>query len=243
MDFVRMDRSALPPEEHQAAWEIESNLSTIQMLSQEFRQSAHLYLFSHGRQTLHADQLRDMIGLQKIAGRNGAVVAYSFARIMEAINSTKAPTIWAKADKAERTKATKLFAREFPSIEHIRHSAAHPGELRKNPAERARHELKGPIAHRIIQSTGGGVYIESAMEAGPDSLVFSATIYGELREYQLSLAKADVLDTVANHYFRTFYPLEDTRQAGGARFLREIDEQSVRDQRLRPPWWHSLLLP
>jgi hypothetical protein len=244
MDSVLIDRNALPPEEHSAANSIQQNLMTLQANAEEFRQSANLYLFAHTRKLLvHEQDMRqsfEMIAIMKIAGRNGAVVAYSFSRIMEAINCTKAPTIWAKADKTEKQKATKLFAKEFPSINAVRHSAAHPGELMKNADEEARHRLRQPLVHPAVQM-GGPSYIESLMHASNDALRFGSTFEGQFREYELSLAKADVLDAVASHYCRTFYPLENQAQAQAAQYLRESEARQRLDQKSRPPWWSNLI--
>lgn len=246
MDIIRIDRATLPEEEREAATSIERNLMALQNNAEEFRQTVDLYRFAHAREALLSqsdrEQRRDMIALVKIAGRNGAVVAYSFSRLMEAINATKAPVLWSKADMAEKKKATRLFAGEFPSITAIRQSAAHPGELAKNSAEQGRHRLKSPLAHPAVQTTEGS-YVEGLMHAAPNSLNFGASFEGRLAQYELSMAKADVLDTVTDHYRRTFYPLEAAKAAQTHAFFRESEGQRRLDQRNRPPWWSNLIRP
>ena len=236
----------LPEEEHEAAKSIGLNLITLQSIAEEFRRCAHLYLFAHGRKFLlqNADRTQEleMIGLMRIAGRNGAVVASGFARIIEAINSTRAPVIWARADMAKRRGATKLFAKEFPSIDAIRTSAAHPGELMKKPEETEKHRLKQSLNHPAIKADNAPLYIEGMLHARADALGFGATVEGQFREYELSLSKADILEAVANRYCETFYPLEDPKRASGAQYIREMEARHQQDQRSRPPWWHSLLL-
>lgn len=242
--IIRIDRATLPEGERDPAASIEQNLVALQNNAEEFRQTVDLYRFAHARERhlsqLDRGQRRDMIALVKIAGRNGAVVAYSFSRLMEAINATKAPIMWSKADMAEKKKATRLFASEFPSIAAIRQSAAHPGELAKNSVEQERHRLKAPLEHPAVQATEG-VYIEGLMHAAPDSLNFGATFEGKLAQYELSMAKADVLDAVTDHYCRTFYPLEEANGAPTRAFFRESQKQLRRDQRSRPPWWSNLI--
>ena len=248
MDFVRMDRNALPPKEHEAAWSIEQNLMALVSNAEEFRQTADLYLFAHTQklmeQNRNSERMWEMIGWIKIAGRNGTIVAYSFSRLMEAINATRAPTIWSKADLKEKRKATKLFANEFPKIAHVRQSAAHPGELTKNPTEQQRHTATKGIYTAAIQAVPGSqVFISGMMQAGNDRLRYGGTFEGEYVEYELSIQKAEILNAVADSYHRTFYPLEEPNAAQQREWMRESDLRLQQDQSSRPPWWHSLLRP
>jgi hypothetical protein len=247
MDHVFMDRNNLPKDEHEAARSIEHNLIMLDMIADEFRQTVDLYLFAHARKSAIMAQRRanmsaplnarrfgnlpdsgEMIGLIKIAGRNGAVVANGFARIMEAINSTKAPTIWAKADQTERRKGTKLFASEFPTIEGIRTSAAHPGELAKSPTEQQRHRLSKAVrSTSIIAGEGSGVYISDMMHGSPDKLVFGASVMGDFVEYELSMPKdasGPSSTIIVGHFIRWNTHQQSSGEHGGNKATRCFSE-------------------
>jgi hypothetical protein len=245
-DIVHFDRSAIPPEEHEAAHAIELNLLTLQHNADGFRKAADLYLFAHTQklyaQNNNPDLMREMIAWVQMAGRNGAIVAHSFAKIMEATAAIKAPTIWSKADMKERRAASKLFANEFPKVTHVRQAAAHPGELMKNPAEHRRHRSKKPFFTPGIQA-GENTYVEGHMRAMNDHLMYGGTFEGEMVQYELSLRKARVLMEVVEHYRRTFYPLEHPTAAQSRVWSRESDARQQQDQSSHLPWWSILLKP
>ncbi|MBF5091144.1 hypothetical protein F1640_14215 [Novosphingobium sp. NBM11] len=216
----------------------------MQSAAREFRQTADLYLFAQARKKLllGADNflIQDMIGLTTIAGRNGAVVANSFAKLMEAVNATQAPTIWSLAEMAARRAGTKLFSQYFPEIASIRTSAAHPGELSKSKAELFSHKLTSPIKTSALHS-GPGIYISDMMETHENSLIFSATVKGRMVSYELSMRTADVLDCVNAQYHRVFLALEPPELARMRKWRQESAEQHQRAEKSHQPWWRNLV--
>lgn len=260
-EAVHFDRSLLPPKELEAARSIEMNLMSLLSLAEQFRETAELYLFAHTQKLIEDTKRRDImsqisaggipdgqmeplifefVGWIKIAGAHGAIIAHSFFKLMEAIGSTKAPTIWAKADLREKRAATKLFANEFPQVAHVRKSAAHPGELSKNPLELDRHAARKAVRPGTSQ-LGAGTYVEGHMHGMNDHLMYGSTVEGEFVEYELSLRKARALREAVILYSRAFYPLENATAAQQRAWMLESDERHRQDQKSRPPWWHSLL--
>ena len=212
MDLVDIDRGKLPPEEHKAAETVKLNLIHIQIAAQDFRHTVELYLFAHDRKLAGEDNSRRMIAWMKLAGRSGAILAYSIHRVMQAINAVNAPTLRALVNMKERNQATSLFDAEFPNIAGIRTSAAHPGELTDTENKLANHRLKKAMVSGLGYF-GAGSYIVDGMNAYGDHLIFSASFDGKPAQYELSMKKADVLDKVTRHYCRAFYPLEGATAA------------------------------
>lgn len=212
MDFVRIDRTALPPDEQAAADSIERNLIHLQMAAERFRHTVDLYLFAHERKLAGQDDMQKMIAWIDIAGRNGAILAYDIHMVTQAINSVNAPALRNKIDMDERRLATKLFTDEFRTIAGIRTSAAHPGELSAREGEIDKHRLRKDI-NSELGSFAAGTYISGGTSANADSLIYSASFRGNSVQYELSMRKADVLETVAQHYCRAFYLLEDAISA------------------------------
>lgn len=242
MDFIRVARNAIPPEEHEAAGSIEHNLMMLQQGAEDFRRTVDLYLFAHAVKVSGSPATQELVNWIKIAGRHGAIVADSFSRLMEAINKSKAPHIWAKADLQLREKATGRFAAEFPTSAQIRNSAAHPGELSKSTKEQQKHRLKKAVSNTIINAgEGSGLFISDMMNGADDKLTFGASFKGDWVEYELSIAKADALAVIADLYCRAFYPLEHPSAAQQREWARPSDELRHQDQHDRAPWWHSLL--
>jgi hypothetical protein len=112
LDYVRIDRSALPENECEAAESIERNLSSLANLTDGFRLHVDMYLDLFLRKqavgTDDPNELLKFVAWMRGAARLGALDAYSFSMVMQAINETKAPTIWAKCDMEARKRATKL---------------------------------------------------------------------------------------------------------------------------------------
>jgi hypothetical protein len=213
LDYVRIDRSALPEKECEAAESIERNLSSLASLTDGFRLHVDMYLDLFLRkQAVGRDdpnELLKFVAWMRGAARLGALDAYSFSMVMQAVNETKAPTIWAKSDMEARKRATKLFAAEFPLIAAVRQAAAHVGELSKSAAEENRHRLKQAVENeRMLVGPDSGIFMPSFVHAEPNRAIYSATFQGKMSEYELSDAKADALATVSQLYRETFYPLE-----------------------------------
>ena len=226
-DVVCVDRQKLPEEEHDAARSIETNLIRLQTLAEEFRHSVHLYIFAHDKKLAApvgsplSHQMRAWI---QIACRNGAIVARSFSILMHAINSAKMPTIWQRANMHEREAATKLFATEFPAIEGVRQSAAHPGELSKSADEANKHRLKETLEGNQSYF-GAGVFLEGHVCALNESATYTSSFKEKPVSYELSIRKADILDTVATHYCRAFHPTESEISRLQRERRRQFDEQ------------------
>src|SRR5829696_1331100 len=115
-------------------------------------------------------------------------------------------------DMNERDQATKLFAAEFPNIAGIRKSAAHPGELSATEKQLEKHRLKETMVSDL-GVIGAGSYVTGGIAAGGDHLIYTASFEGKPVKYELSVRKADVLEKIAQHYSRAFYPLENPRSA------------------------------
>jgi inosine/xanthosine triphosphate pyrophosphatase family protein len=147
---------------------------------------------------------------------------------MHAINASKAPTLWQRIDMAEREAANRLFSAEFPRIEHVRQTAAHPGELSKSAVEAAKHRLREAVHNERIQvAEDSGIFIQSMVHAAEDHMIYSSTFKGQLVEYELSTRKANALAAVVGHYRRAFYPAEDPQWAQ----MRKMIEASQRSRR------------
>jgi hypothetical protein len=214
MDYVAIDPTKLPPEEHAAVRTVSSNLTHLQMAACEFRDTAELYFLAHNQKLSGRYDSRRMIAWINIAGRNGAIVAHGIHKAMEAIEKVKAPTLKGLIDIDEQQLATSLFAAEFPNIAAIRHSAAHPGEFSGNEKDLKKHRLREPMMGRLGY-LGAGAFVTGGMTAGKDRLIYTASFKGEPADYELSTRKADALDRVAQHYCRAFYPLDRNRAFWG----------------------------
>jgi hypothetical protein len=238
VDFVRIDRGALPPEEHEAVRTLESNLLQLQTLAKEFRYTVDLSVFAHDQKLANdgREEMWKFIAWMNVAGRNGAILACSFFMLMQEINSPNAPTIRGKVDLQFRKAATKLFNDEFPRINNIRDSAAHPGELGASKAEADRHRLKeGGTSGAWIVEEDSGTFMQGNISAREDGgLVYTSSFKGKLVDYELSMQKADILDEVAALYRAAYYPLESPASAAMRRRMLEIDELRRRDQIGRP---------
>jgi hypothetical protein len=223
MDTVTIDRNALPADEHEPAQYIETNLVSLFSAADSFRDTADLYL--HARELRHA--------WVRIAGRNGAIEAYSFMMVMQLIAETraKAPTIWSRIDPTKKDEATKLFADEFPTIAGIRNSTAHPGQLSGDPSEIEKHRLKDALVEidGILQPANR-MYIADSMKGDDTKLEVRASFKGKLVAYELSHAKADALMRVATFYSEAFYPLEQPIYAERRSMLRQMREILRRGQ-------------
>ena len=220
MDHVTIDRTVLPPEEHAAAQTVEMNLIHLHTAATEFRHTVELYLFAHDRKLATPDDSCRMIAWINIAGRNGSIVAYGIHMVMQAINSVNAPTLRKMVDMNGRSQGTKLFAAEFPNIAGIRTSAAHPGELSATQTQLDKHHLKETMVSGL-GVFGAGSYVSGGMVAGDDHLIYSASFEGTPVEYELSVRKADVLEKIAQHYSRAFYPLENATSAARREQMRQ----------------------
>lgn len=233
---VRISLKGVPIEEYDAIDSIQSNFSTLENLARGFRETVDLYLFTNACSKKFQSEVdrywHDNSGWYQIAARNGAISAYSFLRVLEAINSAPCPTVWSMIDSTSRKIATKLFASEFPKVSGIRQSTAHPGELTKSKKERQRHSLN---------DNGSELYISGMMQVSDNGMIVSSTFEGKMVGYELSLRKADVLDAVIKHYECAFIPLEEEGDAIFRALSAEREMQRRRDQKNRPPWWSSLL--
>jgi hypothetical protein len=208
--FVAIDREGLSPEEVEVAIFIEENILALHSSADNFRYTVDLYM--HLR-TLPRDRSDwRWNAWAEMAARNGAIEANGCGAALEAINKAKAPAIWAKVDMAERSAATKLFAAEFPRIEAVRHSAAHPGELSKDAIELGRHRVTKPFRAIGIQNENGTIFVSGSVNTLEDKILYGATFKGEPVEYELSYAKADALDRVVRHYRDAFAPIDKFRR-------------------------------
>lgn len=207
MDFIRINRLALPPEEHELAAVVEDNLIMLHLSAQDFRSSADLYLYAHDRKVAGHYDSRRMISWIRIAGRNGAIAASSLYKIMEITKRVNAPTLQSKVDSRARKTATKLFAREFLNIVSVRNSTAHPGEITGTLMERERHRLD-QLHVSGAAVFGEGTLIHDSMHALHDHLMFGGSFEGRFVEYELSMRKADILDEVVRRYCEAFRALE-----------------------------------
>lgn len=197
MDLVRLDRTKLPPEDHEAAEFIEANLMSLQSGADGFRWTVDFYLHIRELKRAGLDTWRK-VAWTRIAGRNGAIEAYSFSMVMQLIAELLTPAMRLRMNMEKKRAATGLFAREFPQIAAIRNSTAHPGQLSGTPAEIAQHRLGGE-----------GVYLSDFMSAEDDKLTLSASFKGRPASYELSADKADALAAAAGLYREAFGPLED----------------------------------
>ena len=233
---VRISLKDIPFEEYDAVESIQSNFSTLESLARGFRETVELYLFTNACSKKFEAEVDsywgENSGWYQIAARNGAISAYSFLRVLEAVKSAPCPTVWSMIDSSSKKITTKLFANEFPKVSGIRQSTAHPGELTKNKKERQRHSLN---------NNGSELYISGMMQISDNGMIVSSTFEGKMVDYELSLQKADVLDAVIKHYESAFFPLEEESDAVFRAFSIERETQRLQNQRNRPPWWSSLL--
>lgn len=205
MEVVHINRTALPPDEREAAGYIEQNLIMLQSIAGDFRHTVDLYM--HIRELRRLGQLETWrkVAWTKIAGRNGAIEANGCAAVFDAVIKANAPTLWAKVDMAQRESATRLFSAEFPDVASVRNSTAHPGELTKTAVEIEKHRAVAPATDLILSI--GAVFIADGMQANDQRLIFSATFKKRLVSYELSYAKADALDQAVTQFVRAFHPL------------------------------------
>jgi hypothetical protein len=221
---------------------LERNLNQLSVLALEFRSTVHLYLLCFQQRELIKD-VKDQYGLRDlklfsnvsdwftIVGRNGAILCYSYDRLISEINSCHLRQIKERVDFEERKKGTKLFHNQFKDIKKVRNSSAHPGEFTKNPEGFEKHCYK----------MGGRIYIQNMMNAGEDELSYGSTVEGKFVNYRLSEQKADILDRVTEHYFKAYYPLQHPDTTQSLEWHAELDRQRALDQSNYPPWWHILL--
>jgi hypothetical protein len=90
-----------------------------------------------------------------IAGRDGAMTIYHFAKTLEAIRKfafLDCPTFKARVDHQHLRIAQKLFAQWFPDFLHVRHAVAHSAELMKNLKSKQRHASGGTWTIRDMYS-------------------------------------------------------------------------------------------
>ena len=233
---VRISLKGVPFEEYDAVDSIQSNFSTLESLARGFRETVDLYLFTNACSKKFQAEVdsywHENSGWYQIAARNGAISAYSFLRVLEAVNSAPCPTVWSMIDTSSKKIATKIFASEFPKVSGTRQSTAHPGEFTKSKKERQRHSLN---------NNGSELYISGMMQTSDNGMIVSSTFEGKMVDYELSLRKADVLDAVIKHYESAFIPLEEESDVIFRAFSAERETQRLRDQRNRPPWWSGLL--
>lgn len=210
MDIPRIDFDLLPSEEHLTAHRLETNLCTLVRIAAEFRCSVNLYLFGKnklpGMRAQFGSNIGDLPGFAEIATRNGAILAGGFAHVRIAIDNCRAPTLWAKSNIDQRKEGKRLFVTEFPNIIDVRDAAAHPGEFIKNNWEAEKHGLKDRTEIGSI-SLGPTSYMEGMMSLQADHAIFYATTRGSIASYELSMRKADVLDTVIEHYIAAICPI------------------------------------
>jgi hypothetical protein len=220
MDVVLINRAALPPEERETAVFIEANLRSLRMAAEAFRHTVDLFM--HIRDLIRTTDLDvwRKVAWTRIAGRNGAIEAYSFGMVMELINDARreAPVMWSEVDIAKKKAASKLFAKEFATISGVRNSTAHPGQLSGSPEEIAKHRLLGI-----------GLFIGDNMQATDEALTFGATYKQQLVTYELSYPKADALERVASLYHDAFRPLDVFTASPQRGPARRADEQRDTD--------------
>jgi hypothetical protein len=70
-----------------------------------------------------------------VAGRDGAMSIYHFAKSMEGMMAFlgQCPTVLDKVDRTKLRSARKMLRELFPDFEAVRHAVAHAGELMKDP--------------------------------------------------------------------------------------------------------------
>lgn len=121
-----------------------------------------------------------------------------------------------------------MFVQEFPNSGPARHSAAHPGELSSGTEKLAENSTSNPIITEQI-SLEGISFLQHASEMYSDRQIYQGTRKGKLQTSEISLAKADVLDTIYAHYCATFEPLEIQRFREMKLWRAETEAQRDRD--------------
>lgn len=128
-----------PEDEHGQIWTISGQLGDLSSYLKNFEAAVSLFDFCiqaiqsqrgidpqinvHGMASLHRWQL--------IAGRDGAMTIYHFAKTMTAIRAgmSKCSSFRQLVNHDILRAATKLFEQLFPDFEGIRHAVAHTAEL------------------------------------------------------------------------------------------------------------------
>ena len=205
MDMIFIALAGLNEEETKAAKSIQMNLMHIQIGAAGFADTFGLYLHLRGLKHQGMDSRLNSYW-RKIAARNGAIEAYGTWMAMQAVNEARIPTLLHKVNMEKRKEATKLFTSEFPTVIQLRQTTAHPGELSSTEAEIETHSLKKPIETSQM-SIGSGNFIADVMESSDTGVIFNASFKGNHVQYELSEAKAIVLQNVSQLYCQAYRPL------------------------------------
>jgi hypothetical protein len=123
-----------------------------------------------------------------IAGRDGAMTIYHFAKVLESIRQfafLDCPTFKSRIDHHQLRAAQKMFDKWFPDALRLRHAVAHSVELDKNLKSKARHS-RGILT---IRNAYVGTRFVNTHEGKAYSYEMSAQTVSHLKQVQSTFYK------------------------------------------------------
>jgi hypothetical protein len=148
------------------------------------------------------DKHRMLMSWREIAGRDGAMTIWDFARTTHLIstNLEKCPTLKPMVVRKNIESALAEFQRCFPHAKTIRHAAAHPADIFGTARDRQRNAFSGPYRDDKIQIDDSREIVLSGVRGRK----VTVTIGGNIINYELSQASLDIIEDVKNRILEEF---------------------------------------
>lgn len=194
----------LQGEERRTARHISRNVATLATLASNVWDAVHLFLDSKDRADRRDPTKRHFQRWALIGARDGAINLNSFSKVMVDTRTLirQCPNLEALVDSRSEKAAGQLFREQFPDIDRLRHTAAHPGELSSTPSEFSRHQSEQIIPGAI---GGGGPYFVS------DTIIsdrYTGTYKGATYSYAVTKESCEALFQVALMLWTAWRPME-----------------------------------
>jgi len=221
----QLDSRLFPTTERDDAEGVMQNLDDLQSHALEFEHSfalAFTVLMNRQRDKERAkaggqrfDSLSEngkmLNSWQLMALRNGAILAYGYQEILQALNGHlgAAPVLQSLVDTKMKRRGSKRFKDTFPQITGARTAVAHPGEFGSTRKKMAENATKERI-HTQAGSFGGGggtTFINSMIMSNGDVFSFGSTFRGRFVQYELSRRTCIALCHATDEIWTAFSPV------------------------------------
>lgn len=201
----------LPVDEQEDARALAENLTTLAKLAKDFEACFALVVLVHLNKQNAADKLPDneiLNAWEMIALRNGAMTAYGFQEVLQALNVhlRSATTLRSLTDIGLKRSGSKRFEEAFPQTTLARFAAAHPGEHGATKAKVQKNSVNGPIKTPMFHIGAGvtNVFISDAVLRKSDSITYSSTVNGKYVSYEISEQKCLEFYRATNEIWNAF---------------------------------------
>lgn len=189
-----------PIEERAAVKFVLGRLEEASRFARQFAASVALFAYSSNFDRDFSGRSL-MMDWMPMGGREASMALYHLCKVMEGLHFKHiAPEFSKFVDYDKLASARKRFRTEFPSIESLRLSVAHAGELQSTPEKKERTYARESTSSDFDILEGGYLGMTDVIVGNR----YQNTVNGQVVECDLSLDRVLVLNSVLQEFFDGF---------------------------------------